>query len=292
MSTYNRAEFLRQSAGMILDQTLRDFELIISDDHSTDDTPEVVRQLAISDARVHYHRPEEKGGINQVLNEAIALSCGQYIQICHDHDIYLSQLLEKLADVLDRHPSTVFVHPGRQGCDYLGNPIPDAYWVCGYPEVSNGLIWKKIMLTRLASPMIGLSMIRRSALEQLGLFDPDFGASSDIDMWMRLCEIGDVGYVNELLIYLRGRDPNHPYARLNWDLIDQVIRTHRKHLPRVYQGLPYIYWKVRRELGIDMTLLVDYLNCFRHRWWEEVDKGRIYLRAHGGALSRTAAYLL
>jgi hypothetical protein len=91
---------------------------------------------------------------------------------------------------------------------------------------------------------------------------------------------------------VRGRNPSHPYAGYNWEITDQVIRIHRKHLPRTYQGAGYIYWKTRRDLEIDLSLLMDYLNSRRHRWWKDVENGRRYLRSHGGVLSRTAAYLL
>jgi glycosyltransferase involved in cell wall biosynthesis len=292
MPTYNRADFLSQSASMILNQTLSDLELIICDDCSTDNTEEIVVKLCQLDTRVRYHRLGKNQGITQAVNEAISISRGDYIQICHDHDFYFPELIEKSAGVLDRNSSVVFVHAGRQGCDYLGNPLSRAYSVCGYPEVSKGLTWKKIMLSRLSSPVIGISMIRRVALEQIGLFDPEFGACSDIDMWMRLCEMGDVGYVNELLIFLRGRDPTHPYAGINWEILDQVIRTHRKHLRVFYTGEEYIYWKIWREFTIDLTLLIDYLNSFRHHWWEDVRRGRSYLRRKGGPISRTVAYII
>jgi glycosyltransferase involved in cell wall biosynthesis len=292
MPAFNRADHLSKAAQMILAQSLQDLELIICDDHSTDLTPQVAHELAANDNRVRYHRPPEKGGVTGVMNAGITLSRGKYIQICHDHDIYLPTLTEKMADVMERNPSVVFVHPGRQGCDYLGNPLPTAYFVCNYPEVSDGKAWRRRMLSRLASPVTGLSMIRRSPLEQIGLFDPEFAECSDIDMWLRLCAIGDVGYVNELLLYVRGREPGHPYSGVNWRIIDQVIRAHRKHLPLTYKKTMYIYWKMRCEAKIDFSLLMDYLNSFRHKRWEDVRNGRIYLRKHGPFLSKIAGWLL
>ena len=292
MPTYNREDHLRKSAQMILAQTLQDLELIICDDHSTDSTPQVARELAANDDRVYYCRPPEKGGVTGVVNAGIALSRGKYIQICHDHDIYLPALTEKMAGVMERNPSVVFVHPGRQGCDYLGNPLPTAYFVCNYPEVSDGKVWRRMMLSRLDSPVTALSMIRRSSLEKIGLFDPEFAACSDIDMWLRLCAVGDVGYVNELLLYVRGREPGHHYGGVNWAIQDQVIRAHRKHLPLTYNNRMYMYWKIRCEMQIDLSLLINYLNSMRHKRWKDVKNGRVYLREHGPFLSRIASWFL
>lgn len=292
MPAFNRAELMRHSAEMILNQSLYNLELIISDDHSTDHTADVASELMSVDTRVRYHRPSKKGGINTVLNEGIKLARGKYIHICHDHDFYLPLLCQSLAELMERHPTVVFAHPGRQGCDFQGNPLPQAKFVMNYPEVSDGLSWRRLMLSRMASPVTGLSMIRRKALEHIGLFDPEFGACSDLDMWLRLCTIGDVGYVRELLLYIRGREPNHPYSGVNWDITDEVIRIHRKHLRLAYHGLEYVYWKLRREINIDLNLSFDYLNCIRHRRSRDYDNGRLYLRKHGGVFSKGVAYLL
>jgi glycosyltransferase involved in cell wall biosynthesis len=295
MPTYNRAELLRQSAGMVLAQTLRDLELIIVDDHSTDATPAVGAELAQGDSRVRYVRPAVKGGVTHVMNAGIRLSRGDFIQICHDHDIYLPTLTERLAGVLSRHPGVAYVHPGRQGCDHEGTPLPHCYFVCGYPEVTPGAEWRRFMLGRLASPVTALSMIRRSALEAAGLFDPEFGAVSDVEMWLRLCGHGDVGYVNELLLYIRGRDPHHPYRGAAWELTAQVIRAHRKYLPVTYQGGRLAVMRARKDLAVDVALARDFLNSVRHRRWRDVDEGRRYLDEYGGWISRgvvTGAALL
>jgi glycosyltransferase involved in cell wall biosynthesis len=292
MPTFNRASLMRESASMVLNQTLRDLELLICDDGSTDETADVVAQIAAEDKRVRYLRMPTRGGITGVVNYGIRASCGQYVQICHDHDIYLPPMLERLACIFECNPSVVFAHPGRQGCDYHGVPNRKAYFVCGYAEVTPGDQWRSRMLRGLASPVTGLSMIRRSALERIGLFDPEFGACSDIDMWLRLCAVGDAGYANELLLYVRGRHPNHPYAGVNWTISDEIIRIHRKHLRLTYSGVHYWWWKIRREVGIDVSLLFDFLNSMRHRRWDQVRAGRIYLRRSGPLVSRLAAWVL
>jgi len=124
------------------------------------------------------------------------------------------------------------------------------------------------------------------------LFDPNFGVSTDVEMWMRLCDIGDIGYVNELLIFVRGRESGHSYGGIDWRIVDEVIRTHRKHLPLIYRGWKYLYWKVRREMEIDFSLLLNFLNSFRHHRWVDVKQGRKYLRQHGVFLSWIAGWLL
>jgi hypothetical protein len=111
-------------------------------------------------------------------------------------------------------------------------------------------------------------------------------------MWMRLCAVGDVGYVNELLLYVRGREPGHPYGGVNWRILNQVIRIHRKHLKLSYSGAAYLYWRARREWEIDYSLAISYLNSFRHKRKKDIEEGRWYLRQNGVLMSRLLAWLI
>lgn len=292
MPTYNRADLMRQSVEMLLQQTLDDFELIIVDDQSTDHTALVAAELMAKDKRIQYHRLSEKGFVVGAMNAGILLSQGDYIQICHDHDIYLPQMLEKLLDVFDRNPSVVYAHPGLIWVDFEGNPIPGGNFISGYPEVCDGKVWQRMMLARNDSPVPALSMIRRRALEQVGLFDPHFGIATDVEMWLRLSGIGDVGYVNKLLLKVRTREPDHPYAGVNWRIKDEVIRAHRKYLKACYQGARYFYHRGRYELMTDYELLISYIYCLYHGHNDSVSQGRTYLRRHGLFASRIIAWFL
>jgi len=308
MPTFNRADLLKETAQMILDQTLRDLELIIVDDQSTDHTEEVAESLVQCDKRVLYYKPERKGGVTLVLNKGIELSRGEYIQTCHDHDIYFPTMIEKMADILDRNPSILFVNPGRQACDHEGSPLPDRKpvrtmfsampfngmnpYLPNFPELIKGDVWLKFMLMQLACPVSGMSMIRGSALKEFGSFDPEYGACSDVDMWMRLSAVGDVGFKREVLMLQRGRGPGHPYGGvINWKIQDEVIRAHRKHLRQVYSGWRYVYWKFRREIEIDLSLLKSYFLCFRRGEWGKLKEGRAYLRQEGVFFSRFTGWL-
>jgi glycosyltransferase involved in cell wall biosynthesis len=292
MPAHNRAEQMRLSVQSIREQTLRDFELIIVDDGSTDGTPDAAEALVAEDSRIGYVRIDKAGGVANALNTGICASRASLVQVCHDHDFYLPTLLERLASILERHERVVFAHPGLQWCDHLGKPVDGAVFVSGYPEVSEGRVWLRRMLRSLASPVTALSMVRRAALEKVGLFDPDFGVTTDVEMWLRLCGIGDVGYANELLIRVRGREPGHPFAERGWEIRDEVIRAHRKHLGVGYPGWRYGPARLRSETTIDLHLLFDYLNSYRHGWWDDVRRGRSHLRKNGVLLSRIAAWVL
>ena len=112
MSTYNRAHMLPYALASIQNQTLADWELIIVDDASTDNTAEVVRELMRQDTRLHYYRHEKNSGLAIGRNTSFQLASGHYIALQDDDDISRPSRLEKQAAFLDRHPSIAMVSAG------------------------------------------------------------------------------------------------------------------------------------------------------------------------------------
>ncbi|MBC6445399.1 MAG: glycosyltransferase family 2 protein [Alphaproteobacteria bacterium GM202ARS2] len=103
-ATYNRAHLLPVAIDSILKQTLTDWELIIVDDASTDNTPEVARRFTQQDPRIRYHRHQRNSGIATARNTSIKLAQGTYIALQDDDDISLPQRLQKQAEFLDENP--------------------------------------------------------------------------------------------------------------------------------------------------------------------------------------------
>lgn len=111
MPVYNGERFLKQALDSILAQTFKNFELIISDNASTDSTQEICRAYAAKDQRIHYYRNEQNLGASWNFNRVFELSTGEYFRwACYD-DVCASELLERCVEVLDREPSVVLCYP-------------------------------------------------------------------------------------------------------------------------------------------------------------------------------------
>ena len=104
MSTYNRARYLAESIQSILDQSFKEFDIIIIDDGSTDNTEEI-----LSDFPVRYLGQENQGPA-AALNKAIELSQAEYIAFQGSDDIFLPEALTKSMTILDNHPEVAFSH--------------------------------------------------------------------------------------------------------------------------------------------------------------------------------------
>lgn len=111
MPVYNGDRFLQQAIEAILAQTFTDFELIISDNASTDKTQEICQFYAQSDRRIRYYRQEKNLGAGWNQSQVVRLSTGKYFKWAHHDDIFAPQLIEKCALALDNNPTVVVCYP-------------------------------------------------------------------------------------------------------------------------------------------------------------------------------------
>src|SRR5215204_5853959 len=108
LPTYNSASFLDDAIQSALNQTFTDFELIIVDNCSTDNSKEVISKY-ISDSRVRFYVNEKNLGSNGNFNKCFSLATGDYIKcLCSDDRLNLS-LLEKFVSVMEEYPSVSLV---------------------------------------------------------------------------------------------------------------------------------------------------------------------------------------
>jgi glycosyltransferase involved in cell wall biosynthesis len=205
--TYNRAHLLPATVESILAQTFKDFELIICDDCSADNTEMVCREYETADSRVRYRKGQKNIGMPGNLNAGILACSAEYVANLHDGDIYEPDLIEKWSAALDAYPRAAFVFNAYRDLDKNGNTV--RVWRSPLsPCVPGATLLERFYFRRwrFNSPVWGTVMGRRSAYLKAGLFDTRFGFVADVDMWMRLAESFDVAYVDEPLISLASRE--------------------------------------------------------------------------------------
>ena len=111
MPVYNGEQFLKEALDSILAQSFKNFNLIISDNGSTDKTEEICRAYAAKDQRIYYERHEQNLGAGWNFNRVFELSSAEYFRwACYD-DLCAPELLERCVEGLDRHPSVILCYP-------------------------------------------------------------------------------------------------------------------------------------------------------------------------------------
>src|SRR3954467_8727117 len=120
IKSYNHAAFVGEAIQSILDQSFQDFEIVITDDGSTDGTPDVIRRFA--DPRIHLGVPDKNRGISIAMNETIARARGEFIAILNSDDFALPGRLQRQADFLVSNPQIAAVFTLPKIVDDLGQP--------------------------------------------------------------------------------------------------------------------------------------------------------------------------
>lgn len=121
---YNGENYISQAIETLLAQTYTDFELIITDNCSTDATPDICQSYATLDSRVKYHRNETNIGASRNYNRCFELSNGKYFAWAAHDDEHAPTFLEKTVKLLDENPDAVMAHARTQIIDGYGKVIP------------------------------------------------------------------------------------------------------------------------------------------------------------------------
>lgn len=124
MPVYNGEEFIEEALASLLAQTYEDFELLISDNASTDRTGEICRDHASRDPRIRYRRNERNLGFAINQNSVIEHANGEFFLLTHHDDVRLPTYLERTIEVLDRDPGVVVCYTTTRDIDASGGFLP------------------------------------------------------------------------------------------------------------------------------------------------------------------------
>lgn len=129
LPVYNGEDYLAAALDSILSQTYEDFELIICDNDSTDNTEAICQGYAEQDERIRYHRNKKNLGAARNYNRTLEMARAPYFRwACHDDKLH-PRCIEACIDVLNRHPEVVLAYPQTQMIDASGTPIEDPDFV-------------------------------------------------------------------------------------------------------------------------------------------------------------------
>ena len=191
--TYNRAERLGETLRSVFNQTCQDFELIVVDDGSTDDTQKVVNSFP----RVQYISKQENHGVSRARNEGLALAKGRYICFLDSDDLWGEKKLQIQVQWMGDNPNC-------QVC------YTDEIWIRKGVRVNqmnkhrkySGDIFRHCLPLCIVSP--SSAMLRAELFDEIGNFDESLPACEDYDLWLRIAEKYPFHFIEEPLIIKQG----------------------------------------------------------------------------------------
>jgi glycosyltransferase involved in cell wall biosynthesis len=206
---YNAAKYLAQNIESVLRQTYRNFELLVVDDGSTDDTAEVVARYG--DRVIYFRKPN--GGGASARNYGIARSRGEFIAPLDADDYWLPGKLERTMAVFEKTAADVVF----TACTYVdddGRRLFDYF-----PRFRKHHLYNDLLLRNFIPN--GTVLMRRKIVESIGGYDERIFIPNDWDLWLRLAEVCRIEYLPE---------PLTCYRRAASSISLDVERQHREQL--------------------------------------------------------------
>lgn len=207
--SYNHAKFVAEAIQSVLDQTYQDFEIVITDDGSSDHTVDVIKQF--TDSRLKLFCFEHNRGAAIAANNCIRKSTGEYVAMLSSDDVFLPQKLAKQVAFLDGHDAVGAVFGYADIIDEAGNIFPDDshFFKTIFVQPNRSRFeWLNYFFFNGNCLCHPTALIRRQCYEQVGDYCENYAQLPDFDFWIRLCAENEIYIIPENLIKFRIRDDN------------------------------------------------------------------------------------
>lgn len=190
ITTYQRANLVSQAIESVLAQTYTDYEIIVVNDGSTDNTREVLARFGDKITVIH----QENKGLSVARNTGIMAAAARYIAFLDDDDLWIPNKLEKQIAFLESHPHIGLISSNTFFFDEFG--ILDDTWIQTFPTppVQNCLT----LFVRNFMPVLTV-IVRKKCLDEVGLFDETMRSCEDYDLWLRIAEKWSIHFMSEPL---------------------------------------------------------------------------------------------
>jgi glycosyltransferase involved in cell wall biosynthesis len=239
MPTYNRAHLVDRAIQSVLNQTFQDFEIIVINNYSKDNTIDVINSF--NDKRIKLINFRNNGIIAKSRNQGLMKSAGDYIAFLDDDDIWEPEKLEKQIEVLRNAPEAVgAVYTGMILLDKQGRIIKKVI-----PKYRGNIFY--LLLTKSYIDSASALVVKKECFEHVGFFDEseDLGVGDDWDMWIRIAQHYKFNFIPEVLvkIYFHGKNitTNTPLTIKRHKAITAKYEKYITASPRKIRAAHYLY---------------------------------------------------
>ena len=276
LPVYNGEQYLAESIDALLGQTYQDFELIISDNASTDGTAEICQRYAQQDSRVRYIRQPVNIGLAPNHNAVVEQARGELFKWAASDDLYACELVERCVDALDQYPDVVLAHSWSARIDGSGS-VTHAY---KYPLTTSAPQAPERFRSLLFGSggdddygVIRTDVLRRTAMKE-SYHHADRTIIAELALYGRFYQIPD-------WLYFRRDHPQraqhaHPTVRKRCSNMDPRRASRMRH-PAVRLYYEYI-WAFIRMIHRAPLPTADKRRCYWHlvQWFaSRAKKGRV-----------------
>lgn len=278
--TWNRCLLLQEAMQSVLGQTFGDFELLVCDNASDDQTEQIVRSF--HDPRIRYVRNSRNLGHRENWNRCLSLARGEYIAILPDDDVMLPENINRKVAFLRRNAQIGLVHSKFHLIDEHGEIIrSNTNWGHGPDREVDAIEARETLLASFINTInVPTVLFRRVCYERLGGFSDRIRLAFDWEYWMRIAVFYETAFLAEPLVKWRIHSQSitktnvrNPIVQLKEDLSakEAIFATYARSLP---------HWrKLERQMWRNMAERV--FRCAREmltQGWGELDARKFILQ--------------
>lgn len=199
---YNGERFMRKSIDSVISQTYKNWELLIVDDCSTDNTASIAHEYVQKDSRIHYFKNEKNLRLPRNLNRGFSLTHGEYLTWTSDDNVFWPSALEKMHAALISHPEADFAYAS---CDIIDENDKVIEYMMLYPGIEKRAVG--------ANPVGACFLYTRTVYETIGDYDPNALYVEDFDYWQRIFMQFKVVPIYEILYSYRSQKDALTFTR-------------------------------------------------------------------------------
>lgn len=237
---HNDAQFLRDALDSALAQTFDDYEVVVVDDGSTDETPQILAEYAERHPACIRAIRQDQSGASAARNRGIRASRGEFVAFLDADDMWLPSKIEKQVAAFRSDPSLGLVTTCHEG--YTDSEVVTwGHNKRDYLFADENLARAIVIHSNLGTPTV---MVPRAVLDDVGLFDEDLAIAEDDNLWIRITARYPARLVDEVLVRCRLRP-----GSLSTDG-DQLFRDVMQSLDRLMDGDPVIRERIRDGVPI------------------------------------------
>lgn len=195
IANYNNGKYFKDCFESILSQTYPQWEVIIVDDHSTDNSVEIIQQIIGNDKRFKLHINEKNGGCGFSKEKCAALALGEICGFLDPDDILTPNALERMVQSHLQYPEVALIHSKCYICDDNLNPVK---------EYTNGKnVQRRDDFLNMEGEIFQFATYKNSYYKKTTGIDPYFQRAVDQDLYLKLYETGETLYLDEFLYLYR-----------------------------------------------------------------------------------------
>jgi glycosyltransferase involved in cell wall biosynthesis len=257
LPVFNGEVYLRKTLEALLAQTFQDFEILISDNASTDSTADICTEYLEKDGRIRYYRNPENLGAARNFNQVFARARGEYFKWATYDDLMAKDFLSKCISALDRDPGIVLAYSREQRIDPEGNILQTRHHGMRIDDPRAHVRFRDLIFVRHSCVAVG-GVMRREILGKTPLIGSYVG--SDRNLLAELGLLGRFYEVPEILFYRRDHPDNtfRKYSRHEQQRWFDPQSGKRFYLPYWKNGSEYLRSVNRARLSWD-----ERLRCYK-----------------------------